>query len=289
MKPLIAISEFESFSPIFRGKLGNRFAKFLLDKFEVTELEGYYQRTEAFRGADAAAALLADLGTMYSIQGEDHLQDLPEGPFITVSNHPIGSLDGIALIDFFGHKYPDFKVMVNKFLARVQNMSDSFITVIPTGEKRTGPTAESIGGVREAMTHIREGHPLGLFPAGAISDYMHGPKPLITLPDGTSYNEPRVRDREWQLPIIKFIKWSKVPVVPVRFFDGNSIFFYYLGASHGWKVRLLRFPHEVMNKGGQTLRIGIGPIISPEAQAECSSLEELRSLLRNSIYSQTLP
>lgn len=289
MKPLISVEELGQFSPVFRGKAGTRLAKFILDIFEVTELDGYYQRTGGLYGPDATSALLADLGTMYSVSGEENLAGLPEGPFITVSNHPIGSVDGIALIDYFGHRRPDFKVMVNKFLTRVSNLSDNFITVIPTGEERTSPTAESIGGVREAMAHIRDGHPVGLFPSGAISDYIPGRRPLVTMPDGSSYNEPRVRDREWQLPIVKFVKWAKVPVVPVRFFDGNSPFFYYLGAIHGWKVRVLRFPHEVMNKRGKTIRIGIGPIITPEQQAECTSLEELRSLLRNSVYSQTAP
>ena len=82
--------------------------------------------------------------------------------------------------------------------------------------------------------------------------------------------------------------FAAVPVLPIRFFDGNTKFFYMLGTLHGWKIRTLRLPHEVMTKRGQTIRMGLGPVITPEQQAACKTLAELRTLLRASVYSQSL-
>ncbi|MDE6143234.1 MAG: hypothetical protein K2F94_04070, partial [Muribaculaceae bacterium] len=59
------------------------------------------------------------------------LSQFPEQPFITVSNHPFGSYDGILLLDIVGEFRPDFKVMVNLILNNIQAMRENFIAVDP--------------------------------------------------------------------------------------------------------------------------------------------------------------
>ena len=287
-KELIPISELEKAAPIFRGRVGNAFARWLLRVFDITAVQHLYDGAIRDNSPDTAAALVAGLDLKYTVAHEEYLEQLPEGPFITISNHPIGSLDGVILADYMGHKFPEYKLLVNQFLMRIEALRPSFIPVVPTLEERTGPKAESVSGIRIAREHLLAGHPLGLFPSGAVSDLLPGKQPVVTMPDGTSYTEPKVRDREWQMPIIKFIKKAAVPVLPIRFFDGNTKFFYLLGTLHGWKIRTLRLPHEVMTKRGKTIRMGLGPVIMPEQIAACKTLAELRTLLRGSVYSQEL-
>ena len=112
-------------------------------------------------------------------------------------------------------------------------------------------------------------------PAGAVSDLKLGPRPK---------DEPRVRDREWQTSIIKFIRNAGVPVLPIRLLDGNSAFYYNLGLID-WRVRLLRLPTEMLNKAGKTLRLVTGPIITPTQISALPDLETLRHYLRASVYS----
>jgi len=287
-KELIPISELEKAAPIFRGRVGNAFARWLLRVFDITAVQHLYDGAIRDNSPDTAAALVSGLDLKYTVAHEEYLEQLPQGPFITISNHPIGSLDGVILADYMGHKFPEYKLLVNQFLMRIEALRPSFIPVVPTLEERTGPKAESVSGIRIAREHLLAGHPLGLFPSGAVSDLLPGKRPVVTMPDGTSYTEPKVRDREWQMPIIKFIKKAAVPVLPIRFFDGNTKFFYLLGTLHGWKIRTLRLPHEVMTKRGKTIRMGLGPVIMPEQIAACKTLAELRTLLRGSVYSQEL-
>lgn len=287
-KELIPISELEKAAPIFRGRVGNAFARWLLRVFDITAVQHLYDGAIRDNSPDTAAALVSGLDLKYTVAHEEYLEQLPAGPFITISNHPIGSLDGVILADYMGHKFPEYKLLVNQFLMRIEALRPSFIPVVPTLEERTGPKAESVSGIRIAREHLLAGHPLGLFPSGAVSDLLPGKQPVVTMPDGTSYTEPKVRDREWQMPIIKFIKKAGVPVLPIRFFDGNTKFFYLLGTLHGWKIRTLRLPHEVMTKRGKTIRMGLGPVIMPEQIAACKTLAELRTLLRGSVYSQEL-
>ena len=267
--PLIELNELERISPIFCGKTGNALGKSLMGMLAIDKVNELYDRNVNTKGPEFAGSVLNDIGVDVEVHGDINLSDLPTGPFITISNHPYGSIDGIILLYVFGHVRHDFKVMVNKLLARIDTMKDSFICVTPTGNERTSPTNDSLRGIRDAVSHVRSGHPLGIFPSGAVSDF--------------SFRDMRVRDRQWQEPVIRLIKKLRVPVVPVKFLDRNSAFFYSLGLID-WRVRLMRLPWEVFNKRGTTARIEIGEIITPQMQDEYDDLAAFGNFLRSSIY-----
>lgn len=268
---LFEIEELEQVSPLFRGKAGHGLARGIFKLLGIDRIQAGYDNCDCYEGPEFAKHILEEFGVGYSVLGPG-LGMLPDGPFITVSNHPYGSIDGLALVDIFGHIRPDFKVMVNKVLGRVKALEPSLIKVTPTGTERKAPDQQTMSGIREALRHVRDGHPLGLFPAGAVSD--------LSLKDRC------IRDRQWQEPILRFIRKVELPVVPVRFFDRSSNFFYLLGLID-WRVRVLRLPREVLNKAGRPVRIGIGAPVTPEAQAACGTLDEFGALLRNSVYSMT--
>lgn len=287
---LISIHELEKASPLFRGRAGKAFALGLLRMLGVSEIERRIDGFERFRGPDFAQAINAEAGMNYTVNGlprEEALEHfrglLPKGPFITICNHTQGALDGISLIDFFGHLRQDYKYMVNELLWRFEPLRENLITVTPNGNSLSTPTARSLSGVRAAKELLSSGGCLGLFPSGAVSDLkLFQSRPEI--PGHPGMKEPRIRDREWQMSIIKFIRNAGVPVLPLRLLDGNSRFYYSLGLID-WRLRLLRLPSELLNKSGKTLRILAGPVIEPSRIANFSDLQDLRSFLRASVYS----
>ena len=131
---LLELSELESLSPLFRGEKGHARARRLLHLFEVDKVEESY-----------AAKWLENQDVHYRVAGYEKLLALKDGPFITISNHTIGTVDGITLIAILGQLRPDYKMMVNKILERLKVLEDNFIHVTPTGEERTSPTSVSIG------------------------------------------------------------------------------------------------------------------------------------------------
>ena len=267
--PLLTIKELETASPVFRGRVGNSFGRFLMGALSVDKVNDLYDRHADVAGPEFARAALKDLGVNYEIINMEILDELPEGPFITISNHPYGGIDGVILVDLFGHLCPDYKVMVNRFLGRIETMNGNFICVTPTGNERTAPTGDSINGIKAAMAHVRGGHPLGIFPSGAVSD--------LSLKDGC------IRDRQWQDPVIRLIRKLRVPVLPVKFLDRNSNFYYSLGLID-WRVRLLRLPSELFNKQGKTVRVALGKMITPQEMMESVDMDQLTSLLRSRVY-----
>ena len=267
--PLLTLKDLERESIIFHGKTGNALGRVLMRMLSVDRINDLYDRHLTFQGPDFASAVLKDLGVTYELIGTDILHNLPDGPFITISNHPYGSLDGVMLVDIFGHLRPDFKVIVNRFLGRIKTMSGSFIYVTPTGNEHKNPTKDNIQGIKEAVAHLRGGHPLGIFPSGAVSD--------LSLKDRC------IRDREWQEAVIRLIKKMRVPIIPVHFLDRNSDFYYSLGLID-WRIRLLRLPAEVFNKCGKRTRIVIGEIITPQMQDSYEDVYAFSEYLRNTVY-----
>jgi putative hemolysin len=261
-------------SSFFKGERRRRVGELLMRILSVERVNRLYYHNKDLRGVEFTSGLLNEIGVNYSIGNPERLYSLPEGPFITISNHPYGGIDGIMLVDLIASLRPDYKVMVNSFLAMVRAMNDHFIKVTPMGNTKKNITAASINGVRETLSRLRSGHPVGFFPSGAVSDF--------------SIREMRVRDRRWQDSILRLIRSAKVPVLPVRFFDHNSAFFYFLGLID-WRIRLLRLPSEVFNKCNKETRIGIGELITVEEQEKSSDFDSYHKLLRTAVYGMPLP
>ncbi len=203
------------------------------------------------------------------IDGQDVLDHLPEGAFITVSNHPFGALDGITLIHLIASRRPEFRVMVNMILNQITAMRPNFIAVDAWSSQDPKKRQVSVNGIRQAIRMLKNGEPVGFFPAGAMSK--------------TNWRG-RLVDREWQPTILQIIQRAKVPVIPIFFHGSNSWWFNFLGHAF-WPGRSLRLPAEVWRKVGKEIHVSVGQPISVEEQAAHSaSPEELGQFLRERTY-----
>src|SRR5690606_27128545 len=113
----------------------------------------------------------------------------------------------------FREKFPEYKMLVNYMLQKIDPLNNCFIDVNPF-EGSENRSKDNILGVRKAFAHIRAGHPMGIFPAGEVS----------------SYHEGKIRDKQWDHNSIRFIKSLRVPIIPVYFKGSNSTLFHLLGA-----------------------------------------------------------
>ncbi len=202
------------------------------------------------------------------VDGQEVLDHLPAGAFITVSNHPFGSIDGIMLIYLITRYRPEYKVMVNLILNRISAMRPNFIAVDPSASTDPEKRKVSVAGIRETLEMLRDGKPVGFFPAGAMSKAnLKGQ--LIDLP--------------WQPSVLNIIKRAKVPVIPIYFHGGNSFWFNFLGVVC-WQARTLALPAEVFKKVGKEMHISVGDPISVNKQKEFADPESLGAYLRQQTY-----
>ena len=267
---VIDIYDLQEMASFFKSRFGTFLGKLLLKWLKIEKVNQAHSNSCHLRGAEFTSSLLKDplIDIKYHLHNEEILDHLPDGAFVTVSNHPIGSIDGNMLIDIFASRRSDFKVMVNGVLTKIGAMEDNFVSVVPDSKKQ-GPNIRNVNGVRLSLERLKEGHPMGFFPAGSISMYNKKTKKIQDLP--------------WMLSVIRLIKKSKVPVYPVYFDFLNSNFFYWL-ARIDWRIRTIRIPAEAFNKRGRTVDVYIGEPISPEDILQFKDDNDLAEFLYKRTY-----
>lgn len=222
-------------------------------------------------GPDFSEAVLKAVGVTYDVPAEQ-LEYIPkEGGFFTVSNHHFGSIDGMILNSVFGRLRPDMKILTTFMLSYIYNLRDNFIPV----DNLSSGGSKSITGIRTALQHIADGHPLGLFPAGEVATWQKGEKRTAL--------KKAIEDKPWADNIIKLIKRSGLPVVPVYFEGTNSKLFHFLGKIHP-RLRTVRLPLELFNKKGTHVKVRIGQPISAQEIAAYDDVTKLGKYLRNRTY-----
>lgn len=230
-----------------------RLVKWLMHYFMMDEVNRLHSTWCKEPGPDFPRHLMEDeFKIPLEVTGMEYLEQFKEGPFITVSNHPYGSIDGIALIYLITRLRPEYKVMVNMILNKITAMRPNFIAVDQSASTDPEKRRVSVSGVREALKMLKEGKPVGFFPAGAI---------------GKTDKDGIIVDRPWQPVVLQIIKKAKVPVIPIYFHGSNSRIFNFLG-HHSIPLRTACLVRELYKKVGKPMHISIGKPVSVEKQAE---------------------
>ncbi len=251
----------------FGGNFGGSLvAKLVMHIMRLNKINKLYSDVYTEDGSVFLEQLIDALGVSVEVSEED-LQKIPqEGAFITVSNHPFGGLDGIILIQLLSKIRPDYKVMANFLLKKIEPIKDYFLGVNPFESRKD---ISSAGGLKEALRHLSEGKPLGLFPAGEVSAYQA---------DSNS-----VEDREWSASVLKLIRKANVPVIPIYFKGSNSLLFQVLGLIHPI-LRTVKLPSELLNKKNRVIKLRIGNPISVETQNSFGDIIQYGKFLRAKTY-----
>ncbi len=248
------------------GVLGKPLAYGLLNIMGLNGANALYDRNKMYESPEFEGKLLEDLDIHYEI-ADDDLKRIPKtGPFIVVANHPLGALDGIIMLKIFSEVRPDFKIIANFILHKVEPLKPKIFPVNPFESRKDAKN--SAVGMKNAYRYIKEGHPLGVFPAGEVSQKDE---------DG------HIVDREWQLPIIKMIRKAKVPVVPMYFHAKNSKQFYQLGKLHP-DIQTALLPRELMRERVKPIKVRIGKPIPVSQQEQFTDDREYGLFLRRKTY-----
>ena len=217
------------------------------------------------RDVEAADVVLDELDITLQPTGMDNIPS--EGRFVFASNHPLGGLDGLALISLFGHHYNgDIRFLVNDLLMSVKPLQGIFLPVNKFGR-------QSRDGVSQIEAEYASDRQMLTFPAGLCSRRQD---------DGT------IADLQWR----KFVVTSAIQhhrdIIPV-YFDGlNSAKFYRIAY---WRKRLgIKFnleqvllPSEVFKSRGATFGIHVGRPISWQTLDGTHALKQAATL-RDIVY-----
>ena len=214
---------------------------------------------------DAATAALDEMGINVTASG---LDELPDGRYMFVSNHPLGGLDGLALISLLGNRYDHkIKFLVNDLLMAVAPLRSVFLPINKYGHQSREAAAEikkSLMGDNQMIT----------FPAGLCSRMQ---------PDGS------IADLPWQKAAVVHAVNYQRDIVPIYFDARNSRFFYRFAK---WRKRLgIKFnieliflPKEMLKQSGSNLHFIVGQPI-PWSSLDARAPKHEAARLRDIVYS----
>ena len=188
--------------------------------------------------------MIGAFGVTVSHEG---LENLPSsGGCIVVSNHPIGGLDGMALLQVIGEKRRDARFMVNDLLMNIRNLEDLFIGVNKHGKNQAQTLAE--------IDSVFAGSGvMAIFPAGLVSRKNHG----------------IIRDLTWKKTFVTKAKQYNRLIIPVHISGRNSDFFYNLAR---WRnllgiranIEMFYLMDEMYHQLGKNLHLKFGHPIPPD-------------------------
>ncbi|MAM18396.1 MAG: lysophospholipid acyltransferase family protein [Bacteroidota bacterium] len=248
------------------GFLGTGLGWMILKTTKLSRINKEYDKRKHLQGVEFIDSILKEFDIHFEIPEKD-LKRIPKsGPFITISNHPLGGIDGMILMKTVIEQRPDYKVIANFLLHRLDPLRSYILPVNPFENHKEAQS--SIGGMKNAIAHLREGNALGIFPAGEVS---------------TDKDDRRIVDKPWEPSAMKLIQKAKVPVVPIYFHAKNSLFFYRL-ASMSDVLRTAKLPSEMLSQHRRKIKVRIGHPISVEDQQEHRNLETYTAFLRRKTY-----
>jgi len=248
------------------GVLGTFIGWVLMKVTRISAINRFYDSIAHLEGEDYANAILEHFEIDYEIP-EDDFRRLPkEGPYVTISNHPLGAIDGILLFKLMVRQRPDYKIMANFLLERMVPLKPYILPVNPFSDHKDARS--NLAGFKKTLEHLKNGHVLGVFPAGEVSTFKDGK--LIV-------------DKPWEEAAIKLIKKANVPVVPIYFHAKNSSLFYRI-SKMGDSLRTAMIPSQVFSQRNRPIKVRIGQPISIATQQEQQSIEEYTALLRRKTY-----
>jgi putative hemolysin len=209
-------------------------------------------------------AVVEEFKITVAIRGEHHI--IKTGGCIYAANHPLGGLDGMALLQVLGKYRRDVKFIVNDILLQLKNFEELFIGVNKHG-KNSSQSIEEIEKLysSEMATMI--------FPAGLVSRKIDG----------------EIRDLMWRKSFISKAKKYNRTVVPVHIAGANSGFFYNLAnfrKTIGIKanIEMLYLMDEMYHQAGKTVTVTFGKPIPSSTFNNSLSDGEWADRMRDYIY-----
>ncbi len=248
------------------GVFGTFSGWLLMKVLKISTLNKIYDRNKHLSELEFLNAILDEFQIKFEIPEED-LKRLPkDGAYITISNHPLGGIDGILLLKLMLEREPNFKIIANFLLHRIEPMKPYIMPVNPFENHKDAKS--SVIGIKETLRHLSDGKPLGMFPAGEVSTYKDG---------------KLVVDKAWEEGAIKVIRKAQVPVVPIYFHAQNSRLFYFLSKIND-TLRTAKLPSELLTQKDRVIKVRIGKPIPVAEQNEHTTIDDYSEFLRKKTY-----
>lgn len=245
--------------PSFVNRIILRFLNWLL---HIEDANEFIRKHKDKKDFEFIEEIFEFLDFSYLLTSRDRQRIPSEGKLVIVANHPLGALDGLAILKAVGEIRPDVKVVVNDVLASISQLSDLFL---PYNIFSARAQRQRVSQIVRAFSNEEA---VVFFPSAEVSRLK-----ASRVVDGYWYNGP-----------IYFAQKYEVPILPIFVKSRNTIWFYLISSLHK-KYSMFLLPREVFKKRGKNLRLKIGDPI-PGRYLKQSPLHPnlLTKMLKKHVY-----
>lgn len=233
--------------------------KHLLHERECIEFGELYPHLQ---GLEFVEQVLEYFDFSYSARDVEKERIPAQGRVVIIANHPIGSLDGLALLKMLSEVRQDIKVVANQMLMAITPLHPM---LLPVNNMHGGTAKDHLNNIQK---HLQDEGVVIIFPAGEVSRLR---------PQG-------IRDTHWHSGFLRIARSAKAPILPI-FIDGkNSPLFY--GLSMIYKpLATMMLVKEMFKQRKKHLPMRIGELIPYESFASARiSVPQQVKLFKKHIY-----
>lgn len=251
-------------SPLLKSMLPGFVLRYLKRTIHQDELNSYLINFGHKNGVDFIDLVLNDMNTNLELIGLDHIPKTKGA--IIASNHPLGGLDGLALMLAVSKVRRDIVFPVNDLLMNVKNLQELFIPI-----NKHGSNAENIKIINDTFASDKL---VCYFPFGLVSRKRNG----------------KIYDLEWKPTFITKARRFKRDIIPTHISGRNTNFFYNLANLRkklGIKanIEMLYLPDEFLKQKNKTLTMIFGEPVPYSFFDKRYSNTDWAELMRQYIYS----
>ena len=214
------------------------------------EINQFLRENQGITGFDFIDKIFDYFNFSYSISQRDRNNIPAQGRLIIIANHPIGSLDGLALLRLVSEIRTDVKIVANDMLMAFEPLHN---LLLPLDNMTRAAYKQSYKAILAALEAEQA---IIIFPAGEVSR---------ASPQG-------IRDGKWQAGFLHFARKANAPLLPIFVSAKNSLLFY--SASMLFKpLGTALLAHEMFNKRSGEIKFRVGEVI-PHAALETNQLSD---------------
>lgn len=229
------------FAPELGAKLKSKWLLGLLGRiFHIKQINAFIEDHHHLKGFAFLDETLKYFDFRYKTVATD-LQNIPQtGRLIVVANHPLGGLDGLALLKLVRSVRPDVKIVANEVLSTIENLDPLFLQAGVFSKNKSRSQFSTI------INALENEEAVLIFPAGEVS--------RLSLKG--------IKDGVWRRGFVRMMRETKSPVLPIHIKGRNSYLFYVLS----WIFKYIgtaMLIHEMFKQRKKSIMFEIGKPIQP--------------------------
>ncbi len=235
----------------------------VIEKFlRINEINRFIEKNQDIKDIDFIDELFEYLDFSYIVSKKERDRIPSEGRLIIISNHPLGGLDGLALLKLVSEVRQDFRIVVNDVLSGIENLSGLFL---PINIFNSELQRENFLKISEAL---KKEEAVIIFPAGEVS----------------RLTASGIKDSPWNKGVLTFARKFNTDILPIHISARNSIWFYIFSLLHK-RASVFLLPGELFKKRNRNILIKVGePISSSTIFNSIDSAKIQLKLLRKHLY-----